>query len=191
MVPYILRALRNGRDAHAPKVAQMKQVQETKTRTSSAEPIAEYSWSTKIDLRLTQVRAAEDPTQLMPNVYELQGTDQASMSLLKNLVEYYGKHPETAIIRQIDVLYGKDPAKEGQTEPPSGLTSDGMANTTMYLLQTNLSSLSNPPQPAASAKMADEPGTQENLLGMSQLEFPTNVWESAIVGTGGRQSVVE
>src|SRR3546814_7500612 len=33
--------------------------------------------------------------------------------------------------------------------------------------------------------MADEPGTQENLLGMSQLEFLTYVWESAIVGTGG------
>src|SRR3546814_3820426 len=33
--------------------------------------------------------------------------------------------------------------------------------------------------------MADEPGTQENLLGMSQLEFLTYVWESAIVGNGG------
>lgn len=185
MFPSNLLALLNGRDATAPKVALMKQVQETKTRAASPEPVDDYSWSTKIDLRLTQVRAAEDPTQLMPNVYELQGTDQASMSLLKNLVDYHGKHPETAIIRQIDVLYSKDPAKEGQTEPPSGLISDGIANTTMYLLQTNLSSLSNPPQPSVSAKMADQPGTQENLLGMSQLEFLTYVWESAIVGTGG------
>src|SRR3546814_8101625 len=97
MFPSNLLALLNGRDAISPKVALLKQVQETKTRAASPEPVADYSWSTKIDLRLTQVRAAEDPTQLMPNVYELQGTDQASMSLLKNLVEYYGKHPETAI----------------------------------------------------------------------------------------------
>jgi len=183
--PSNLLALLNGYDALAPKVALLKQVQETKTRAATPEPVADYSWSTKIDLRLTQVHAAEDPAQLMPNVYELQGTDQASLSLLKNLVEYYGKNPETAIIRQIDVLYSKEPAKEGQTEPPSGLKSDGIAHTTMYLLQTNLSSLSNPPQPAVSAKLADEPGTQENLLGMSQIEFLTYVWESAIVGTGG------
>ncbi len=180
-----LQALLNGYDAIAPKVALRKQVQETKTKTSKPEPIIDYGWSTKIDMRLTQVRSSEDPTQLMPNVYELQGIDQASMTLLKNLVEYYGEHLGTAIIRQIDVLYSKEPAKEGQTSPPSGLKSDSIANTTMYLLQTNLSTLSNPPQSAASARLAAVPGMQDNLLGMSQIEFLKYAWESAIVGTGG------
>ena len=180
-----LQALLNGYDAIAPKVALLKQVQETKTKTSKPEPIVDYSWSTKIDVRLTQVRSSEDPTKLMPNVYELQGIDQASMTLLKNLMAFYGENPGSAIIRQIDVLYSKEPAKEGQTAPPSGLKSDSIANTSMYLLQTNLSTLSNPPQLAATARLAGIPGTQENLLGMSQVEFLKYAWEAAIVGTGG------
>ena len=179
-----LQALLNGYDAIAPKVALLKQVQETKTKTSTPEPIVDYSWSTKVDVRLTQVRSSEDPTQLMPNVYELQGIDQASMTLLKNLVAYYGENPGSSIINQIDVLYSKEPAKQEQTAPPNGLMSNSLANTTMYLLQTNLSTLSNPPQLAA-ARLAGIPGTQENLLGMSQIEFLKYAWEAAIVGTGG------
>ena len=34
------------------------------------------------------------------------------MGLLRNLLEYYGQNPGTNIIRQIDVLYSKEPAKE-------------------------------------------------------------------------------
>ncbi|MGN6396191.1 MAG: LysM peptidoglycan-binding domain-containing protein [Mucilaginibacter sp.] len=183
--PDDLNALLNGYDAIAPKVQLLKQVQETKTKTGKPEPIADYSWSTTIDVRLTQVRSAEDPTQLMPNVYELQGIDQASMGLLRNLLEYYGQNPGTNIIKQIDVLYSKEPAKEGQTEPPSGLMSNAPANTSMYLLQTNLSTLSNPPQSVSALKTTTDPGVQENLLGMTQIDFLKYAWEAAVVGTGG------
>jgi len=180
-----LQSLLNGYDAIAPKVALLKQVQETKTKSAEPEPIIDYSWSTKIDVRLTQVRSAEDPTELMPNVYELAGIDQASMTLLKNLVQYYGENPGTNIIGRIDVLYTKEPAKEGQTAPPSGLKSDSLENTSMYLLQTNLSTLSNPPQSFGAAALASTPGMQDNLLGMTQIEFLKYAWEAAIVGTGG------
>lgn len=185
MFPDDLGALLNGYDAIAPKVQLLKQVQETQTKTGRPEPIVDYSWSTKIDVRLTQVRSAENPTQLMPNVYELQGIDQSSMGLLRNLLEYYGQNPGTNIINQIDVLYSKEPAKEGQTAPPSGLMSNAMANTSMYLLQTNLSTLSNPPQSLAAFRLTAEPGTQDNLLGMRQIDFLKYAWEAAVVGTGG------
>ncbi|MEO6979351.1 MAG: LysM domain-containing protein, partial [Mucilaginibacter sp.] len=109
----------------------------------------------------------------------------ASMSLLQNLVVYHAAHPGSTIIDQIDILYSKDPAREGQQEPPSGLRSDSIANTSMYLLQTNLSTLSNPPQMAGARALVALPGMQDNLLGMSQLDFLTYMWEAAIVGTGG------
>ncbi|HVW98212.1 MAG TPA: LysM peptidoglycan-binding domain-containing protein [Mucilaginibacter sp.] len=180
-----LQALLNGYDAVVPKVRLLKQVQETKTITADPEPVNDYSWSTKIDIRLTQVRSSEDTTQLMPNVYELRGIDQASMMLLRNLVEYYGNNPGTQIISRIDVLYAKEPAKEGQTEPPNGLRSDSLSNTTMFLLQTNLSTLSNPPQSGMRLAAESAPGTQENLLGMTQIDFLKYAWEASVVGTGG------
>ena len=183
--PDDLGALLNGYDAIAPKVQLLKQVQETQTKAGKPEPIVDYSWSTKISVRLTQVRSAEDPTQLMPNVYELQGIDKASMGLLRNLLEYYGQNPGTNVINRIDVLYSKPPAEENQTEPPSGLMSNALANTSMYLLQTNLSTLSNPPQSLATFRLTAEPGTQENLLGMRQIDFLKYAWEAAVVGTGG------
>ncbi|WP_295793753.1 LysM domain-containing protein [Mucilaginibacter sp.] len=179
-----LQALLSGYDAIAPKVSLLKQVQETKTRTAKPVPINDYTWSTKIDVRLRQVKSSEDPAKLMPNVYELHGIDPASMSLLQNLIEYYAANPGT-IINQIDILYSKDPAQDGQKEPPSGLRSDSIANTSMYLLQTNLSTLSNPPQLASARALGAVPGMQDNLLGMSQLDFLTYMWEAAIVGTGG------
>gem|GEM_PF-1507749 len=180
-----LEALLNGYDAIAPKVRLLKQVQETKVKTGPPEPINDYGWSTKIDVRLRQVKSAEDPTKLMPSVYELQGIDPSSMSLLQNLIEYYDANPESTIINQIDILYSKEPAKEGQKEPPSGLRSDAVANTSVYLLQTNLSTLSNPPQLASAGSLSALPGMQDNILGMSQLEFLKYMWEAAVVGTGG------
>ncbi len=180
-----LNALLNGYDAVAPKVQLLKQVQETATTTAPPESITNYSWSTKIDVRLQQVKSAENPALLMPNVYELQGIDQASMTLLQNLITYYAFNPDTAVIDEINILYPKEPAKEGQTAPPNGLRSDAMENTSIYLLQTNLSTLSNPPQPGAAMRTAETSGKQENLLGMSQLDFLKYMWEAAIVGNGG------
>lgn len=180
-----LTALLTGYDAIAPKVRLMKQVQENIISAAAPEPVTDYCWSTSINLRLQQVRSSEDPTALMPNVYELQGIDQAAMTLLEQLIIYCAEHPDTDIIDVVDVLYTKDPAKEGQTAPPNGLRSDSVDHTLIYLLQTNLSTLSNPPQLNAAARLAAEPGTQPNLLGMTQLEFIKYMWEAAIVNSGG------
>jgi LysM repeat protein len=180
-----LEALLAGYAALAPKVRLLKQVQETTTKTGLPQPLNNYSWSTKIDLRLRQVRAAADPTAAMANTYELHGIDAATMALLQNLITYYALNPGTNIIRDINILYAKEPARDGQTAPPNGLRSDSIANTEMYLLQTNLSTLSNPPQFRAAANQTPAEGTQANLLGMTQLDFVTYMWESAVVGTGG------
>lgn len=179
-----LQSLISGANAIKPKVALLRQVQETATLLSDPVPVQNYSWSTTINLQLRQVRKAESPTELMPNVYEVQGIDQGSMSLLRDLIDYYGKNPEATIINEIQFLYTKDPAQEGQQSPPTGLKSDSIANTTVFLLQTNLSTLSNP-SPMLQRLVAGVPGEQQNLLGMEQIEFLRFVWEAAIVGTGG------
>ncbi len=180
-----LTALLTGYDAIAPRVRLMKQVQENVVSAAAPEPVTDYCWSTSISLRLQQIKSSEDPAVLMPNVYELQGIDQAAMTLLEQLIVYYAEHPGTDIIDMIDILYTKDPAKEGQTAPPNGLRSDSIDHTLIYLLQTNLSTLSNPPQLNAAARSAATPGTQPNLLGMTQLEFIKYIWEAAIVNSGG------
>lgn len=179
-----LQSLISGGRALQPKVELLRQVQETINRAKKPEPVKNYSWSTTMNVQLRQVRKAENPAELMPNVYEVQGIDQASMMLLRNLVEYYGIHEHTDIINVIEILYTKEPAKEGQQKPPTGLRSDGIANTTVFLLQTNLSTLSNP-APMLNRLNTGMPGVQPNLLGMTPIEFLRFLWEAAIVGTGG------
>lgn len=179
-----LQSLISGANAIKPKVALLRQVQETVNLTADPVPVQNYSWSTTFNVQLRQVRKAEAPTELMPNVYEVQGIDQGGMSLLRDLIDFYGKNPGATIIKEIQFLYTKDPAQEGQKEPPTGLKSDSIANTTVFLLQTNLSTLSNP-SPMLQRLVAGVPGEQPNLLGMKQIEFLRFVWEAAIVGTGG------
>lgn len=179
-----LQSLITGLNAIKPKVALLRQVQETVNLLADPTPVQNYSWSTNFNVQLRQVRKAEAPTELMPNVYEVQGIDQGSMSLLRDLVDYYGKNPGAAIIDEIQFLYTKDPAQQGQDKPATGLKSDSIANTTAFLLQTNLSTLSNP-SPMLQRLVAGVPGEQPNLLGMKQIEFLRFLWEAAIVGTGG------
>ncbi len=180
-----LQAMLNGYDVVTPKVRLLKQVQVTKISADAPEPVNNYSWSTTINVKLAQVKSAENPALLMPNVYEVQGIDQNAMLLLQNLLAWYGKNPESQLLNEIQILYTKEPAKEGQEVPPNGLRSDSLSNTSVFLLQTNLSTLSNPPQLDTRMNVGATPGMQENLIGMSQLEFLTYMWEAAVVGTGG------
>lgn len=179
-----LQSLISGPNAIKPKVALLRQVQETLSVVTDPVPVQNYSWSTTFNVQLRQVRKSETPTELMPSVYEVQGIDQGSMALLRDLIEYYGKNPGATIINEIQFLYTKDPAQEGQEYPPTGLKSDSINNTTVFLLQTNLSTLSNP-SPMLQRLVAGVPGEQKNLLGMKQIEFLRFLWEAAIVGTGG------
>lgn len=177
-----LQALISGSKPVTPKVKLLRQVQETLTITGDANPIANYSWSTAVNIMLRQVKQTADPTQFMPCVYEVQGIDQLSMQLLQDLLEFGAHNPQLNMISAINILYSKEPAQEGQTAPPTGLRSDGVDHTTVFLLQTNLSTLSNP------TLAADAPAPQvvlPNLLGMTPIGFLRFLWEAAIVGTGG------
>ncbi len=179
-----LQSLISGKSAIAPKVRLLKEVQETLSRAGNPAPVTEYSWSTRLTVQLRQIKSAKNPAMLMPNVYEVQGINQDAMPLLQAFLEYVAEHPDQTLVDRIDILYTKEPAKAGQEAPPNGLCSDAIANSIVFLLQNNLSFLSDPPKSRKDvlARAAD---SQENLAGMASEDFLKRLWEASVTGSGG------
>ncbi|MBC7967704.1 MAG: LysM peptidoglycan-binding domain-containing protein, partial [Fuerstia sp.] len=170
-----------GPQALQPKVELWTQRQEGPGQQYPREPVTNYTWSTRIDIQVRQTASGDKV--FLPNAYELTGIDAGGTQLLENLIVWYGD-AEIPVIDQIRILYPPDPAVEGQTEPPTGLKSD--AAPTYFLLQTNLSTASQPPQisgPTAALLAAAAP--QRDPLGQTDIEFLKLLWESSIVNSGG------
>jgi LysM domain len=162
-----------------PKVELWTQRQEGPGQKHPKEPVTNYTWSTVIDIKVRQTASGDNV--FLPNTYELTGIDAGGTQLLENLIVWYAK-PGIPVIDKILILYPPNPAVAGQDAPPTGLTSD--PDPTFFLLQTNLSTASQPPQVTGPALLkAAVP--KHDPLGQTELEFLKLLWESSIVNSGG------
>lgn len=179
--PSELQQIITGPQPLQPKVELFTQRQDGPGQTYKPEPVTNFTWSTVIEINVRQTASGD--AVFLPNTYELTGVDAGGTQLLENLLVQYA-HGELPLIDQIRILFPPDPAVEGQTEPPTGLKSD--PDPTFFLLQTNLSTASQPPQLSAAltAGLTAAPPARDPL-GQTDVEFLKLLWESSIVNSGG------
>lgn len=178
--PSELQQVITGPQALQPKVELWTQRQEGPGQIYEKEPVTNYTWSTTIKMQIRQTASGD--LVFLPNTYELTGIDAGGTQLLENLIRWYsgGGMP---VIEKLRILFPPDPAVEGQEVPPDGLKSD--ADPTFFLLQTNLSTASQPPQGAAMSAALAAAAPPHAPLGQTELEFIELLWESSIVNSGG------
>ncbi len=170
-----------GPQALQPKVNLWTQLQEGPGQTHKPKLIEDYSWSTVIEIQVRQTASGDGV--FLPNTYEMTGIDSGGGKLLENLLVWYSE-AQLPKIDKIQILYPPDPAVPDQEVPPNGLRSD--ADPTFFLLQTNLSTASNPPQLSAEMMLKLAAGSpQRDPLGQTDIEFLKLMWESAVVNSGG------
>ncbi|AWI25241.1 LysM peptidoglycan-binding domain-containing protein [Flavobacterium pallidum] len=170
----LIQLLQSGKQP-LPSLSLFVQVQETENSTPPPVPIPDPVWGMKLDVRLSRVPGADK------TMYQLIGVGQADSSLLENLLTYHALIGGD-VINGISVLYAPEPAKTGQTEPPTGLVSDAADEVSLFIAQANLSTVSHPPSLLFKAqnKLA-----HKGLVGQTEIEFLKLLWECSITGTGG------
>jgi len=170
-----------GKQALQPQVRLWTQLQEGPGQTHEPKLITDYSWSTVIEIQVRQTASGDGV--FLPNTYEMTGIDSGGGRLLENLLVWYAE-AQLPRIDKIQILYPPDPAVPDQEVPPNGLKSD--PDPTFFLLQTNLSTASNPPQLSQAMLLKLAAGSpQRDPLGQSDIEFLKLMWESAVVNSGG------
>ena len=129
-----------------------------------------------IDVKVKRVPGADKA------IYELMGTGQSGTSLLENLLLYYAQTKSNAPAT-VSILYPLAPAQAGQSGPPAGLQSASETDVTLFIAQSNLSTVSHPPTLLqGNQAVTVNPG---GLLGQTALDFLKLLWECSITGTGG------
>lgn len=179
--PSELQDVITGQQALQPEVRLWTQLQEGPGQTHEPKLVEDYSWSTVIDIQVRQTASGDGV--FLPNTYEMTGIDSGGGKLLENLLVWYSE-ARLPKIDKIQILYPPDPAVPDQAVPPNGLRSD--ADPTFFLLQTNLSTASNPPQLSQAMMLKLAAGSPErDPLGQSNIEFLKLMWESSVVNSGG------
>jgi LysM repeat protein len=176
--PDLIRLLNLDKTLH-PKLELCKEVQEHLNLLSDPIPVPDPKWSMMLDVTVGLVPGAQGGN--MPGVYQMIGTGEAGSRQLESLLRYTATYGAN-IVGDLYVLYPEEPARAGQEKPPMGLKSDALADTNLFLLQANLSTISHPSAFRDATSMTN---TQPNLIGMTVLDFVTLLWECSMVGTGG------
>jgi LysM repeat protein len=142
------------------------------------QPVAPV-WTTliPIDIRLAPSGMTGEAVR---NVYELQGADDQGARLLEQLLIRAASNP--GLTADIQLLYPPEPIVPGDEQLPVGLRSDGAENTSLFLLQTNLSTVSNPETTLTAVELMR---AGSNLIGMTGIELAKLVWEASVVRSGG------
>ncbi|MEM9547525.1 MAG: LysM peptidoglycan-binding domain-containing protein [Bacteroidota bacterium] len=158
-----------------PTIKLFKQVQAHENIAPPAEEVPNPKWAIKLDVRISRIPEGEN------TMYEMLGAGQTDNTLLEELLRYYDDNP-TSFIDSIEVLYPEAPAQADQQEPPSGLQSDNQEDVSQFLVQSNLSTVSNPPSSLAISELTIE---ESNLVGQTPIEFLKLLWECGITASGG------
>jgi hypothetical protein len=147
------------------------QKEETQPPTPVKIEPADYVWAARVDITVRRVRNVGDA--IVANTYEMLGTNVAGSAVLQFLLSYSKPDP----VHDIHVLYPGDPLGDF-----AGLLSRPVTGTSIFLLQTNLSTEANPELLARNqVDGADTP----YLIGMTPVDFLKYVWEGSIVRSGG------
>jgi LysM repeat protein len=179
-LPGELLQLITGAQALQPKVELWTQRQEGPGQKHPKRPVTDYTWSTTIEVKVRQTASGDKG--FLPNTYELIGIDAGGTQLLENLIVWYANQGRP-VLDKLRILYPPNPAVPGQDAPPTGLTSD--PDPAFFLLQTNLSTASQPPQLTGPAALLKALAPKHDPLGQSELEFLKLLWEASIVNSGG------
>ncbi|UOQ99309.1 LysM peptidoglycan-binding domain-containing protein [Hymenobacter sp. 5317J-9] len=163
--------------ALAPGLRLYEQHQENLNVQSDPQPLSPAALGTLLNLTVGLI-PAQGATSAY--TYALQGVDEAGTRQLQYLLNYLkAGTAQELVIDTIQVLYATPKANSSTVVPP-GMMSDGVANTELFLLQTNLSTISHPSTRAGLAQSA-----ATNLLGMDAYRFLELLWECSIVRSGG------
>jgi len=170
-----------------PQVTLVEVVQDVPNRPSysvaGAVPEAPHMWATTFEVTVRPSPDPANPTAFLPYRYELVGTSESDGVLLENLLRYsLATKPPPPVISGISILFAPDPK---QSSPPNGLTSDPAATTSFFILQTNLSTVSNPAASGTFVLDAEAPPPPPAPPLQDPLTFVSLVWECSIVRSGG------
>ncbi len=137
--------------------------------TSTAPPVSAYGWGTLLNVTIR--KSADAP----PFCYELVGADEAGTLLLQNLLSYMNG-ADNSVINDIAILY-----------PNSGggaFLSDGNSNIVSFLLQSNLSTVTNPPTASGKRMLKSTVQAPTGILN-GHYNFVQLLWECSITRSGG------
>lgn len=182
--PDDLQSLITGESALRPKVTLIEEAQDAPNLKPYElnELLGEipHVWATTVPIVVRQIPSAVDTNAPIPKTYDLRGTTEAGGVLLQQILSWSAANGGASPIAGIQILYPPDPA---QPNPPEGLVAADPATVGFFLLQTNLSTVSNPPSTAALSRRALEEET--GLINQTPLDFVRLVWECSIVRSGG------
>jgi len=145
--------------------------------TKGAVDAIEHAWSTIFQVTIAPVPSTADPSQPLVSVYNLSGTDAVGGALLEALI--VSNSISAVPIAQLYILRGEQAGKS------AGLVFDPVDATSFFVLQTNLSTASNPPGAQATSRTSQ--ARAQGTIGMTPLEMLTLIWECSVVRSGGYQ----
>lgn len=156
-------------------------------KQSSSKPLNYYNWATYLNIRLKQVASPGTSGGIagsqakLPNTYEVIGADDTSVIYLERLLTYLKSHPTSdpiAIGSRTYVLYQPD----GQGS--SGLVSAALGDGKTLMVQSNLSTYTQPEGSLTFVESDAESADPKNLINSFQ-DFVELLWESSIIRQGG------
>lgn len=136
-----------------------------------------YAWSTLLEIDIKRL-ADDDASGTKAFTYELLGADGAGTQVLERLLQALNPNSpsnNTETISDLQLLYaGGD-----------GLVSIGNANMRTYIVQSNLSTETNPPPAAMLEAMARMAEPDQNGVMNTLFDFIKYMWECSITRSGG------
>lgn len=185
--PDDLQTLITGEHALQPKVEIVEETQDAAFRApyevTALLGAIPHTWTTTFPIVVRRIPSAVDPSRPIEKTYDLRGTSQGGGLLLQDLLEWWHDNGQPDIVTRIEILYPPDPAQEN---PPDGLVSAPYETTSIFVLQTNLSTVSNPANAALMSRR--KRGATEDvspIIGQTAIELLRLVWECSIVRSGG------
>lgn len=139
-------------------------------------PANNFGWATLINVSVKTLPADASPNAA--NTYQLLGTDSAGITLLERLVQTLttSNYP----IQGLYLLYPPNP-----TAPAAqGLIGADPAHLASYIVQSNLSTYTNPGASSLTALFESGPTSVPGILNDPN-DFVRRLWETSIVQSGG------
>ncbi|MBS1913515.1 MAG: LysM peptidoglycan-binding domain-containing protein [Bacteroidetes bacterium] len=140
----------------------------------SAAALNVYSWATAITVKVRRVRLPDGSIAAM--TYELDGADAEGTLTLEKIVARGGTSG-FGFIQDIHLLFAGQGVGALQTDGPNAISA--------FILQTNLSTLTNPQGSKSMVAAKDVPAAVANDFKDNRAEILRVLWEGSIVRSGG------
>lgn len=142
-------------------------------------PAKAYGYGTLVNLSVKRIVAADGSKVVSPTTYELAGADEVGINLLERLLGHITP-TDTKTIQGVYVLYQPNQS----SDRAQGLQYDGEERYATFLVQSNLSTETNPPSDGPRLGASPEEEGPRGLLN-STYQFINRLWAGSIVRSGG------